>query len=115
MSRIAFEHRILSEDKLNKIEHDPYNKSIITMDKSVHDIKIVKYQTLFVALLVSKRLAWLLHRTKLYRIIPSKSALFLNLIAYLKAWSRYEHEQMRNPKRYFSFMLRKINGIVSLN
>lgn len=107
MSKIAFEQGIINEDKLDQMEHDPYNKSIITIDKSVHNVKILKYQLLFVALLVSKRLAWLLHKTKLFKIIPSESALFFNLIAYVKAWNRYEHEQMRNPKRYFSFMLRR--------
>ena len=111
MCNIAQEHGIISEEKKRQIELDPYNKSIITMDKTVHNTKIMKYQTLFVSLLVSKKLAWILHKTGLYKIIPSRSALFLNIIAYMKAWSPYEHEQVRSPKRYISFMMKKVFGV----
>jgi hypothetical protein len=99
---------VLDKKSISDIEENPYSRSILTVDKRVHNTKMIKYNILFVSLVISKKLATLLYKTKLYKLIPSNLAIFLSVIENIKSWKNYEHEQIRNFKRYIYFIFRKI-------
>ena len=105
---IALDKGVLDKGMVNRIENDPYNRSILTVDERVHNKDMVKYNILFVSLVISKRLAKILYKTKLYKLIPANLAIFLSIIENVKSWKSYEHEQIRNLKRYLHYTYKKI-------
>lgn len=108
--KYAKEYGMLDKKKIYDLETKPYTKTLISMDKSIHEKNIAKFQMLMVMLHYSKHLAHFMYKSGIYKKIPSIPATFLNLLCYLRASSNYELVEIRNRMRYLYYPMKKLLG-----
>jgi radical SAM superfamily enzyme YgiQ (UPF0313 family) len=108
---IAYKHGILDKKSIRKLELKPNKKTLFILDNKIHKEITMKYQNLLTLLLVSKRLAKFMYRTKLFLSIPSRFMLLLRVFSYFRNRTGYELELLRNPRRYFYQSLRKLRTL----
>jgi len=108
--KYAKQYGMLTKEKIYELETNPYSKTLISMDLSIHHKDTSKFHMLMMVLHFSKRLAYWMYKSKIYKKVPNISGLFLNMLCYLKSSSKYELVEIRNRKRYLYYPIMKILG-----